>query len=128
MIEQNYQDKIEEIKQHADALSEWENGYIFGGDDSRPIWERDSLSSKQKDLVDRIFNERVKGEGRQSDAPVGFGNDRISAIATDGKFRVVLDGMQVGQVMNRPEAIVIVGWISQGLTDGHITMGVVTAE
>lgn len=125
-IEQSYLDKIEEIKQNADDLSDWERGFVFGEGENSPIAERPELSVKQKDIIDRIYNERVQGGPRQDDAPVTFGNDRVRGQAAEGTkdFRVVVDDFQVGPVVKRAEAVVIVGWLSSVMSAGHLDIAI----
>ena len=76
MIEQEYINKIEEIKQNNDKLTDWEKGFIFGNDDSTPIDTRPSLSISQKAIIDRIHNQRVQGKGNEPVTEVRFKSDR----------------------------------------------------
>ena len=113
-IEQNYLDKIEEIKQNDDKLSAWEKTFIYGDDDSTPIDTRPQLSISQKNIVDRIYDQRVKGTDNKPVTEIKFGNDRIIAKkAETGAFNVHLDGNVVGPTVSQREAVAIVGWMSE---------------
>lgn len=123
-IEANYINKINEIEKAPDTLSSFETKFIFGDDQGRPIRERDSLSDKQKAIIDRIYKERVMQVSREEASVVDFGNDRVKAIQVGGQkaYSVVLDGNQVGPVVNSGEAVNVVSWISACLTGNLITL------
>ena len=128
-IEANYKSKIEEIQQVADTLTSFETKFIFGEGDSLPIASRDNLSDKQKAMIDRIYKERVQGMDREASATISFGNDRVSAIQHGGNktYRVTVDNVQVGAVVNFGEATNVVAWLSTVLGDGHIEVTVPAA-
>lgn len=114
-IEQDYLDKIEEIKQNDDKLSAWEKSFIYGDDDSTPIDSRPSLSISQKNIVDRIFDQRVKGVNKQPLTEVKFDkSDRISASKLEtGSFGITIDGNAVGPNVSQREAVAVVGWLAE---------------
>jgi len=124
-IEQNYMSKIEEIE-GAENLSDFEKKFIFGDDQGRPMKERDSLSDKQKAMVDRIYKERVQEMSREDAAAINFGNPRVTAVQTEGakSYRVAIDNVQIGPVVNFSEAINVVSWVSAVLTDGDVMIAV----
>ena len=117
-IEKNYLDRIEEIKQNSDNLSEWEKGFVFGdeGDDenrpSLPIADRPQLSISQKAVIDRIYKEKVEGGDRVPVTEVQFENKRIIAIKTEtNSFQVAVDDTQIGPEVSQREAVAVVGWL-----------------
>ena len=113
-IEQEYIDKIEEIQQHDDKLTDWEKGFIFGNDDSSPISTRPSLSISQKSIIDRIYDQRVKGETKRVITEIKFDSDRIIARKTEtNTFQIGIDGIDVGPAVSQRESIAIVGWMSE---------------
>lgn len=118
MIEQEYLDKIEEIKQNDDKLSAWEKGFIYGDEDSTPIDTRPSLSISQKNIVDRILDQRVKGVDKKPITEVQFSNKRVLAKkAETGAFNVLIDGNVTGPTVSQREAVAIVGWLSETIDD-----------
>jgi len=127
-IEANYVQKLEEIKQAASSLSEWEQGFIFGKGGSSPMIERSSLSLKQKALIDRIYNERVLGVDKDTPQQVNFGNPRVIANPEGKSYRVAVDNMYVGPNVNSGEAASIVGWLSAVLAESQLTVTVVGAS
>lgn len=113
-IEQDYIDKIEEIKQHNDKLTDWETKFVFGDDDSTPIDTRPSLSISQKSIVDRIYEQRVKGEDKKPITEVKFESDRVIAKKTEtNTFEIHIDGNLVGPAVSQREAVAVVGWLSE---------------
>ena len=113
-IEQEYLDKIEEIKQNDDKLSQWEKSFIYGDDDSTPIDTRPTLSISQKNIVDRIMEQRVQGVDKKPITEIKFSNARIIAKkAETGAFNVHLDGNVVGPTVSQREAVAIVGYLSE---------------
>ena len=128
-IEQSYMDKINEIKQVSDTLTPFETKFIFGEGDSQPIADRESISDKQKAMVDRIYKERVQQMDREAASTIDFGNPRVTAVQEGGNktYRVVVDTVQVGAIINFGEATNIVAWLSTILTDGHLTVAVAGA-
>ena len=96
-IEQEYIDKIEEIKQHNDQLTDWEKGFIFGTDDSTPIDTRPSLSISQKSIVDRIHDQRVQGKNKEPVNEIKFSSDRVVAKKSESNtFQVYIDNKPMG--------------------------------
>ena len=122
-IEQNYLSKINAIEQST-ALTDFEKKFIFGDDQGRPIKQRESLSDKQKAMIDRIYKERVEGLNREAAATISFGNPRVSAIQVNGNktYQVVVDNNQVGPIVNFGEATNVVSWISQVLKDNQLSV------
>lgn len=113
-IEQEYIDKIEEIKQNNDKLSEWETGFVFGNDDSSPINTRPSLSISQKAIIDRIYDQRVQGKDKEPVTQVKFNNNRVVANKTEtNTFAVSIDGNVVGPAVSQREAVAVVGYLSE---------------
>lgn len=113
-IEQNYIDKIEEIKQNDDKLSDWEKGFVFGNDDSTPIDTRPNLSISQKAIIDRIYDQRVAGKSSEPVTEIKFDNTRVSANKTESnQFEVSIDGNVVGPTVSQREAVAVVGWLSE---------------
>ncbi len=120
-IEQNYINKILEIE-GAEGLSDFETKFIFGDEQGSPIKERQNLTDKQKAMVDRIYKERVQHMSREDAASINFGNPRVTAVQTDGakSYRVAIDDVQVGPIVNFSEATNVVSWVSAALTEEHI--------
>ena len=113
-IEQDYLDKIEEIKQNDDKLSKWEKGFISGDDDSTPIDTRPQLSISQKSIVDRIYEQRVKGTENKPITEIQFGSKRVIAKkAETGAFNVYIDDTIAGPTVSQREAVAVVGWLSE---------------
>ena len=114
MIEQEYINKIEEIKQNNDKLTDWETKFVFGDDDSTPIDTRPQLSISQKSIVDRIYQQRVQGVKSEPVTEIKFDSNRVVANkAETGSFTVTIDGDVVGPNVSQREAIAIVGWLSE---------------
>lgn len=114
MIEQEYLDKIEEIKQNDDKLSTWEKGFIYGDDDSTPIDTRPQLSISQKSIVDRIYDQRVKGTENKPITEIKFGSKRVYAKkAETGAFQVYIDDKVMGPNVSQRESVAVVGWMSE---------------
>lgn len=115
-IEQEYIDKIEEIKQNDDKLTDWEKGFIFGNDDSTPIDTRPSLSISQKAIIDRIHNQRVQGKGNEPVTEVRFKSDRVVAFKTEtNQFEIKIDDNVIGPTVSQREAVAIVGFLSDSI-------------
>tara|TARA_Y100000004_G_scaffold194479_1_gene259160 strand:- start:732 stop:1136 length:405 start_codon:yes stop_codon:yes gene_type:complete len=114
-IEQEYLDKIEEIKQNDDKLSAWEKGFIYGDDDSTPIDTRPTLSISQKNVVDRIYDQRIKGVKQQPLTEIKFdASPRVIANKLEtGTFGVSIDGKRMGPNVSQREATAIVGWLAE---------------
>lgn len=113
-IEQTYIDKIEEIKQNNDKLTDWETKFIFGDDDSTPIDTRPQLSISQKSIIDRIYDQRVNGVKSEPVTEVKFSSDRVIANkAETGSFIISIDGKETGPNVSQREAVAIVGWLSE---------------
>jgi len=104
--------------------------FIFGDERGSPIKERQSLTDKQKAMVDRIYKERVQHMSREDAASIDFGNPRVTAVQTDGarSYRVAVDNVQVGPVVNFSEATNVVSWVSAVLTEKHIEIAVPASE
>jgi len=128
-IEQNYLNKLEEIES-AENLSDFEKKFIFGDDQGSPMKERPGISDKQKAMVDRIYKERVQEMSREDAASINFGNSRVTAVQTDGarSYRVAIDDLQIGPVINFGEATNVVSWMSAVLTDGQIEVKTIDSE
>lgn len=117
-IEQEYLDLIEEIKQNDDQLNDWEKKFIYGDSDSSPISERPSLSISQKNTVEKIHRERVKGESRGTETEVKFKNERVMATKLEtNAFKVLIDNDQIGPEVSHKEAVAIVGWLSETIDE-----------
>ena len=115
-IEQEYIDKIQEIKQHQDKLTDWEKGFIFGDGDSTPIDTRPNLSISQKAIVDRVYQQRVKGVNQEAVTEIAMNNNRIRASKTEtNQFAVHVDGNVIGPTVSQREAVAIVGWLSDSI-------------
>jgi|TARA_R100000482_G_scaffold92851_1_gene38471 hypothetical protein len=114
-IEQEYLEKIEEIKQNDDKLSEWEKGFIHGDNDSTPIDTRPQLSLSQKSIVDRIYDQRVKGVKQQPLTEIKFDkSDRVVANKLEtGTFAVSIDGNRMGPNVSQREATAVVAYLSE---------------
>ena len=113
-IEQEYIDKIEEIKQHDDQLTDWEKGFVFGTDDSTPIDTRPSLSISQKSIVDRIHDQRVQGKNKEPVNEIKFSSDRVVAKKSESNtFQVYIDNKPMGPSVSQREATPVVGWLSE---------------
>lgn len=125
-IEENYIQKIEEIKQVAESLTEFETKFIFGDAESRPLLERDSISDKQKALIDRIYKERVQEMDREAAATISFGNENIVAVLAEGNktYRTAIDQVQVGPVLKYAEAVAVVAWLTTSVKEKHISVAV----
>lgn len=125
-IEANYVKKINEIIEVQETLSAFETKFIFGDAEGRPILERNSISDKQKAMIDRIYNERVKKLDRQNASTIEFGNPRVSAIQSGGQktYQVCVDKKQVGPVVNFSEATNVVSWLSALLNDADVLLDV----
>jgi len=114
MIEQEYMNKIEEIKQNNDKLTNWEAKFVFGDDDSTPIDTRPQLSISQKSIVDRIYQQRVQGVESKPVTEIKFESNRVVANkAETGSFTVTIDNDVVGPNVSQREAVAIVGWLSE---------------
>lgn len=123
-IEESYLEKIKEIRDTEDALTKWEHDYVFGNPDSDdgPIWERPGLSIKQKSLIERIHKERVLKMDRDEASIVCYGNENIVALPMENKkqYRVSIDRVQVGPIINYSEAVSVVSWLTATVGEGHI--------
>ena len=114
MIEQEYINKIEEIKQNNDKLTDWETKFVFGDDDSTPIDTRPQLSISQKSILDRIYQQRVQGVKSEPVTEIKFDSKRVVANkAETGSFTVAIDGDIVGPNVSQREAVAVVGWLSE---------------
>jgi len=117
-IEKQYLDMIEEIKQNDDKLSDFEKGFIYGDNDSSAIDTRESLSFKQKALIERIFKERVEGVAKDDIREIKYNNNRIVALKTEtNAFKVCIDSDQIGPDVSQSEAAGIVGWLSETIEE-----------
>jgi hypothetical protein len=129
-IEQNYLKKLQEIEQARESLTDFEVKFIFGDEQGRPMKEREGLSDKQKAMIDRIYKERVQELDREAASVIEFGNNRIAAVQTDGSkaYRVTIDNVQVGPIINFGEATNVVSWISTSLNEAHVEVTVPAAK
>jgi len=117
-IESDYINKIEEIKQNKESLTAWEAKFVFGDEDSSPIDTRPSLSISQKNVIDRIYDQRIKGIKQEAVTEVKFDSDRIIGKKIDsGSFSIELDGKRIGPNVSQREAVAIVGWMSEVVDD-----------
>ena len=126
-IEQEYLDKIEEIKQNDDKLTAWEKGFIYGDSDSTPIDTRPGLSISQKSIVDRIYDQRVTGADKKPITEIKFANksDRVVANKTEtNQFAVSVDDNVIGPKVSQREATAVVGFLAECIDD----MMPITAE
>jgi hypothetical protein len=114
-IETEYLDKIEEIKQNDDKLSEWEKNFIHGDADSTPIDSRPSLSISQKNVVDRTYDQRIKGVKQQPLTEIKFdASARVIANKLEtGTFGISIDGKRMGPNVSQREATAVVGWLAE---------------
>ena len=113
-MDKKYLDMISEIEQVADQLTEWESGFVFGSGDFSPLKERQSLSPKQIDILTRIYDERVKGEDRNTNRPVKFGD--VEAIPNENnRFIIIYKNRKIGTPLKREEAVLIAGWLDSAI-------------
>ena len=123
-IEAHYASMIAEIRREDEKLTDWERKFIFGSDDSKPIGERESLTSNQKSIIERIYREKVQGEERTTVETIAFNCARVRGIKNPdgGGFRMVVDNQQVGPNQTLKECQAVCCWLSDAINKGNITV------
>jgi len=124
MIQQKYQDIIDQCKARPNDLSDWEREQFL----PRCVQQK-YLSVKQKQILDRIVAERFNGEEvKQKPSRVTYQEGRINATQTDDGWMIELDETRIGLGLTRKEAVVVTAWLNDAVGDLAVFFGKVKEE
>ena len=117
MIEQRYEEIIEQCKARINDLSEWEQVFVLGdpANAKKPgITTRTWLSDGQKKILDRIVTERFEGGKFTKQTILKHGD--IDSRSTDNGWITIIKNYPIGKGVTKKEAELINSWLSTALT------------